>query len=55
MDTAEAAAFLGYSLRYFMELKATPGSGLRFIKRGRSLRFKREDLIQWMDSRMEAA
>lgn len=48
----EAAQFLGYTIRCLQNWRVR-GGGPRFVKvSGRSIRYRRRDLIEWADSRL---
>jgi predicted DNA-binding transcriptional regulator AlpA len=51
MDEREAAGFLCYSVRALQNWRVR-GGGPRFVKvSGRSVRYRRRDLMQWIDER----
>jgi len=51
MDEREAAEFLGYSVRALQNWRVR-GGGPRFVKvSGRSVRYRRRDLIIWIEER----
>ena len=51
---AEAAKFLGYSIRALQNWRLR-GGGPRFVKvSSRSVRYRRRDLIQWTEQRLRS-
>ena len=51
IDEREAANFLGYSVRALQNWRVR-GGGPRFVKvSGRSVRYRRRDLIAWIEER----
>ena len=50
---AEAAEFLGMSTRYLRKARYTPSEGTPgppFVKLGKSIRYDREDLVEWIQA-----
>ena len=55
IDEREAAQFLGYSPRALQNWRAR-GGGPAFVKvSGRSIRYRRLDLMNWTESRIRAS
>lgn len=50
LDTHEAAARTGLSSSYLRKLRLT-GTGPRFMKLGRAVRYRESDLNAWLDAR----
>ena len=48
----EAAQFLGFSIRTLQERRAT-GDGTKFYRLGRSIRYRRRDLLKYADDRVK--
>lgn len=54
INETEAADFLGYTVRALQNWRLR-GGGPRFIKvSGRSIRYRRKDLIAWADNRLRS-
>jgi predicted DNA-binding transcriptional regulator AlpA len=52
INEQEAAEFLGYTIRALQNWRVR-GGGPRFVKvSGRSVRYRRRQLIEWADSKM---
>jgi predicted DNA-binding transcriptional regulator AlpA len=52
INEQEAAEFLGYTIRALQNWRVR-GGGPRFVKvSGRSIRYRRRQLIEWADSKM---
>ena len=50
IDEAKAADFLCQSVRTIQKWRVT-GFGPKFCKSGRSIRYRRRDLMEWINSR----
>ena len=54
IDEAEAASFLGYSVRALQGWRVK-GGGPKFVKVSqRSIRYRRRDLIEWFENLLRA-
>lgn len=51
LDEHQAAAFLGLSRITLSVWRSTKRYNLPFVKIGRSVRYRRADLVAWIDSR----
>lgn len=54
IDEARAADFLCQSVRTIQKWRVI-GCGPKFYKSGRSVRYRRRDLLQWAESRRHAS
>jgi len=55
IDEHEAGKFIGYTIRALQNWRLR-GGGPKFIKvSGRSVRYRRRDLIEWAESRLVAS
>ena len=51
IDEGEAARFLGVSIRHVQALRYK-GGGPQFVKLGRIVRYRRQDLNEWSEARL---
>lgn len=54
IDEAKAADFLCQSVRTIQKWRVT-GFGPKFVKSGRSIRYRRRDLMEWTNARRRAS
>lgn len=55
MTTEEAAAYLGYAVQTVYNKVGEAGNPLPCVRLGRSLRFRRSELDQWVNDQNRAA
>jgi hypothetical protein len=53
MDAATAAAFIGLALATLAKMRCL-GGGPEYIKAGRKILYRREDLAEWLNARRVA-